>query len=79
MFDETKDPHSASGLPPNAALHNESSAASAETSKHKRVEPEQIARDIGFERALTDWIMKHRTKWCNARQPDTRQSRIPMP
>jgi hypothetical protein len=79
MLDETKDPYSADGLPPNAALHSESSAASAETSKQKRVEPEQTARDIGFEHALTDWIIKHRIKWCYARQPETQQNRIPMP
>ena len=31
-------------------------------------ESEKAGRDIGFERALTDWIIKHRSKWRKSRQ-----------
>jgi hypothetical protein len=79
MIDEAKDPHSADGMPPNAALHSESPAASADTSNHKWVEPEHIARDLGFQRALTDWIITHRSKWCHARRPKSQQNGISMP
>lgn len=32
--------------------------------KHKWIESEKNGNDIGFERALVDWISKHRTGWC---------------
>lgn len=31
--------------------------------KHKWIESEKAGYDIGFERALTDWIVKYRTGW----------------
>ena len=39
-----------------------------EIMKHKWIESEKAGRDIGFERALTDWIIKHRSKWRKSRQ-----------
>jgi hypothetical protein len=36
--------------------------------RHKWLESEKAGYDIGFERALTDWIVKHRAKWRKARQ-----------
>jgi hypothetical protein len=36
--------------------------------RHKWIESEKAGHDIGFERALTDWIIKHRTKWRKSRQ-----------
>ena len=35
--------------------------------RHKWIESEKAGHDIGFERALTDWIIKHRTKWRKSR------------
>lgn len=35
-----------------------------EIDKHKWIESEKNGNDIGFERALVDWISKHRTGWC---------------
>lgn len=31
--------------------------------KHKWIESEKKGYDIGFDTALIDWIIKHRTKW----------------
>jgi hypothetical protein len=31
--------------------------------KHKWIESEKAGKDIGFERALMDWVHKHRTTW----------------
>ena len=42
--------------------------ALSEAEKHKWIESEKAGHDIGFERALTDWIIKHRSKWRRSRQ-----------
>ena len=36
--------------------------------RHKWLESERAGRDIGFERALMDWVLNHRTKWRKSRQ-----------
>ncbi len=52
----------------NSSLYREFQAEREEILKHKWIESEKAGRDIGFERALTDWIIKHRSKWRKARQ-----------
>ena len=54
-----------------SALYKEFLAERAEILKHKWIESEKAGRDIGFERALTDWIIKHRSKWRKSRQQQT--------
>ena len=44
---------------------------SAKILKHKWIESEKAGYDIGFEQALTDWIVKHRSKWRKGRQAQT--------
>ena len=39
-----------------------------EIERHKWVESEKAGRDIGFEKALMDWISHHRTAWRKAKQ-----------
>lgn len=68
MADESKEPLSASDLLKNSSLYREFQAEREEILKHKWIESEKAGRDIGFERALTDWIIKHRSKWRKARQ-----------
>ena len=49
----------------------ESSSASdlrEEILRHKWIESEKAGCDIGFEQALTDWIIKHRSSWRKNRQ-----------
>ena len=36
--------------------------------KHKWLESEKAGEDIGFEKALKDWISYHRTAWRKAKQ-----------
>ena len=31
--------------------------------RHKWLESEKEGHDIGFERALVDWVLNHRSKW----------------
>jgi len=68
MSDETKERLSASELLKNSSLYREFQAEREEILKHKWIESEKAGRDIGFERALTDWIIKHRSKWRKTRQ-----------
>jgi hypothetical protein len=42
--------------------------------KHKWLESERLGYDIGFERALLDWIRKHRESWRAARRSQLGQS-----
>ena len=52
----------------NSTLYKEFQAEREEIMKHKWIESEKAGYDIGFERALTDWIIKHRSKWRKTRQ-----------
>ncbi len=52
----------------NSTLYREFQAEREEILKHKWIESEKIGRDIGFELALTDWIVRHRSKWRKKRQ-----------
>lgn len=61
----------ASDLLKNSTLYREFQAERDEILKHKWIESEKAGHDIGFERALTDWIVKHRTKWRKTRQTQT--------
>lgn len=54
----------------NSSLYQEFLAEREEILKHKWIESEKAGKDIGFERALTDWIVKHRGKWRRSRQDE---------
>ena len=71
MSDETKEQPSANDLLKNSSLYREFQAEREEILKHKWIESEKAGRDIGFERALTDWIIRHRAGWRRARQTAT--------
>jgi hypothetical protein len=68
MTEHTKEPSPTDPLLKNSTLYKEFQAERDEILKHKWIESEKAGRDIGFERALTDWIIKHRSKWRKARQ-----------
>jgi len=40
----------------------------AEIHKHKWVLSEKEGREVGFERALTSWVLHHRSDWLKARR-----------
>ena len=61
-------PESADELLRNSSLYREFQAEREEILKHKWIESEKVGYDIGFEHALTDWIIKHRSKWRKSRQ-----------
>lgn len=51
----------------NSVLYKEFLAEREEILKHKWIESEKAGCDIGFERALLDWILKHRSNWRDKR------------
>ena len=51
----------------NSVLYKEFLAEREEILKHKWIESEKAGADIGFEKALLDWIVKHRSSWRNKR------------
>lgn len=72
-----------SGMPPSeatdqaqfvkeSALYKEFLAERAEILKHKWIESEKAGKDIGFEKALLDWIVKHRSNWRERRRKEAR-------
>jgi hypothetical protein len=52
----------------NSALYREFLAEREEILRHKWIESEKAGHDIGFERALLDWIVKHRSNWRRSRK-----------
>ncbi len=52
-----------------SSLYQEFLAEREEILKHKWLESERLGYDIGFERALLDWIRKHRDNWRASRRP----------
>ncbi|HET6887952.1 MAG TPA: hypothetical protein VFH87_08515 [Candidatus Udaeobacter sp.] len=56
----------------NSVLYKEFLAERAEVLKHKWIESEKAGRDIGFEKALLDWVVKHRSNWRERRRKEAR-------
>jgi hypothetical protein len=51
-----------------SSLYKEFLAEREEILKHKWIESEKAGYDIGFDRALTDWVVKHRAAWLRWRR-----------
>jgi len=52
----------------NTNLYKEFQAEKEEILKYKWIESERAGHDIGFERALVEWITTHRAGWRRSRQ-----------
>jgi hypothetical protein len=53
-------------------LYREFQRERDEILRHKWFESEKAGHDIGFDKALLDWIVRHRTAWracCGCRGP----------
>lgn len=66
--DRPKEKLSDSEILNRSSLYQEFLAEREEILKHKWLESEKAGCDIGFERALLDWIRKHRDKWRAGRR-----------
>ncbi len=56
-----------SDLVRNSMLYREFLAEREEILRHKWIESEKVGHDIGCERALLDWVMRHRSGWRSTR------------
>lgn len=56
-----------SDLVKESLLYKEFLAEREEILRHKWIESEKAGHDIGFEKALLDWIVKHRSSWRSQR------------
>jgi hypothetical protein len=54
-----------SGLLESSTLYKKFIEERNEILKHKWIESEKAGHDIGFEKALLDWVFNHREKWRN--------------
>ena len=52
-------------------LYQEFLAEREEIMRHKWIQSEQAGYDVGFEKALLDWIIKHRSSWREKRHKET--------
>src|ERR1035437_2083705 len=68
MSNVGKESSSANDLLKNSTLYREFQAEREEILRPKWIESEKAGHDIGFERALTDWIIRHRASWRKTRQ-----------
>jgi hypothetical protein len=57
-----------SSLLKNSVLYKEFLAEREEILRHKWLESEKAGYDIGFEKALLDWIVNYRSEWRERRQ-----------
>ena len=61
-----------------SSLYQEFLAEREEILRHKWIESERLGQDIGFERALLDWIRKHREGWRASRRTSAGNSTPPI-
>jgi hypothetical protein len=52
----------------NSALYKEFEAERDEIHRHKWCMSEREHTDVGFERALIDWVSNHRNNWKKSRR-----------
>lgn len=60
-----------------SSLYQEFLAERQEILRHKWIESEKAGHDIGFERALLDWIRNHRDKWRENRRTSIMDGQFP--
>ena len=54
----------------NSILYKEFLAEREEILRHKWIESEKAGHDIGFEKALLDWIVRFRSSWREKRRSE---------
>ncbi len=57
-----------------SSLYREYMAEREEILRHKWLESEKAGLDVGFEEALTEWMVKHRSQWRKRRRDEQQVS-----
>jgi len=68
MTEEKQDKKGDRDFVQRSGLYQEFLAEREEILKHKWLESEKAGHDVGFERALLDWIRNHRDAWRSNRR-----------
>jgi len=71
-----KEPETTRDFVKQSSLYQEFLAEREEILRHKWLESERLGYDIGFERALLDWIRKHRDGWRAHRRAMLQQQQV---
>lgn len=74
MTQETLNHQAQKGSAKRRSLYQEFLAEREEILKHKWIESEKAGHDIGFERALLNWVCQHRDSWRKTRRRKIRAS-----
>ena len=53
-----------------SSLYREYMAEREEILRHKWLESEKAGLDVGFEEALTEWMVQHRSQWRKRRRDE---------
>jgi hypothetical protein len=64
-------PRETSAKAKDSELYREFLAEREEILKHKWLESEKLGQDIGFEKALLDWVTNHRSEWRQRRKAES--------
>ena len=78
MPDETKRSLSQGDLLRNSLLYRQFQAEREEIMRHKWYESEKAGHDIGFDQALTDWTIKHRSQWLKSWKEAAPRTKTPL-
>ena len=68
MSNKAPDSSQDTTLVTNSSLYRAFQAEREEILRHKWIESEKAGHDIGFEQALTDWIIRYRAEWRRNRR-----------
>jgi len=60
-------------------IYKEFTAERDEILRHKWIESEKLGSDIGFDRALVEWVVNYRNEWRKYRTASYIQNTIPSP
>lgn len=57
-----------------SSIYQEFLAEREEIMRHKWLQSEEVGRDVGFDAALVDWALNHRTNWKKKRSDQQRSN-----
>lgn len=68
--------HSIDSMVEKSSLYQEFLAEREEILKHKWLQSEVVGHDIGFDAALVDWTINHRSTWKKKRGSEPAETEV---